>query len=137
MGRYNKFEQQAKPKQERNPIWRGIGCILMILVPAFTYLLTVVLIDPVLKTGLVPPEIMKHIRFPDWVYKTVILKDMATFLSGIDNLWLGVILFILILILLTGISSLIFVWVSQAAGPPRYGPTDAPPSKQKTKRYTR
>jgi hypothetical protein len=137
MGRYNKFEQQGKPKKEQNPIWRGIGCILIVITPMITYGLTLILIPVLLKTGMVPQEILKNLHFPAWVSKVIILKDIAAFLSGIDNLWLGMLVFLIILILLTGIVSMIYTAILQTIGPPRYGPTDAPPSKFKARKYTR
>jgi hypothetical protein len=137
MGRYDKFAHQSKPKPQRNPIWRGIGCILMIIIPLMTYAMTVLLIPTLIGTGLVPPVLQAHIRFPDWAYKLVFLKDIVAFLGGINNLGLGILVFIVILLLLTGISSLIYVTVLQSIGPARYGPTDAPPTGYKPKAYKR
>jgi len=137
MGKYDKFSQRSKPRPERNPIWRGIGCILVVIVPLMTYALTVLLIPPIIGTGVVPYQLLEHIRFPTWVYQMAFLKDTAAFLGGINNLWLGMLLFLIILILLTGISSLIYVSILQVMGPSRYGPTDAPPSRYKAKTYKR
>jgi hypothetical protein len=137
MGRYDKFAHKSKPRPERNPIWRGIGCILMVIVPLITYALTVIL-DPVLiKTGLVPPQMRTPIHFPNWVARTVILKDIASFLGGIKDLWLGILVFIVLLIVITGVVSIIYVSILQVIGPARYGETDAPPTKYKAKVYKR
>ena len=120
-----------------NPIWRGVGCILAVVAPLVSFGLTILAIPPLLSTGLVPLELLNPIRFPDWVFNVPVLTDIAAFLGGINYLGLGIITFIVILILLTGIFSLIYVSIIQVIGPPRYSEIDAPPTRHKTKRYTR
>ena len=137
MSRYDKFTQKSKPKPERNPIWRGIGCILMVIVPLITCALTTLAMPTLVATGLVPLQLLGHITFPDWVHRSVFLGDIASFIGGINNLWLGVLVFFIILLLLTGIFSLIYVMILQVIGPSQYGETDAAPSRYKAKKYTR
>lgn len=137
MGYHTNYQRVSQKKPVINPIWRGIGCILIVVVPLITYALTVIFIPTVLATGMIPPELTRHVDFPLWVYRTPFLDVIATFIRGINNLWLGVIMFIVILLLLTGISSLIYVSVLQVIGPPRYTEMDAPPPKYKAKPYKR
>jgi hypothetical protein len=137
MGRYNKFKYERKEKPETNPLLRGVGCIIMVVLPLITFALTVFFILPVAATGLVPWQLLGHVNFPAWVFHTPVLRDIAIFLRGIDNLWLGVTFFIIILILLSGISSLIYVAVLQIIGPPRYSEKDAAPTGYKPKVYKR
>jgi hypothetical protein len=120
-----------------NPLWRGIGCILIVLVPLITLGLTAIVTPVLSATGYVPHELMGHVIFPDWVFKVPILNAITAFIASINNLWLDLIIFIVILVILTGISSLIYVSVLQVIGPPRYGEKDAPPSKYKAKEYKR
>ena len=84
-----------------------------------------------------PCELLGYIHFPDWVYKVPVLSGIASLIGGINNLGLGIVVFFVILVLLTGIFSLIYVTVLQIIGPPRYAEMDAPPSKHKAKRYKR
>jgi ABC-type Na+ efflux pump permease subunit len=137
MTAYNKFETGKSAKKAMNPIWRGIGCILIVLVPLISLGLTAILTPLLTTTGYVPRELMGHVIFPDWVSKVPILSAIAAFIASINNLWLSLIIFIVILVILTGISSLIYVSVLQVIGPPRYSETDAPPSKYKAKEYKR
>lgn len=137
MTAYNKFQTGKSAKKAMNPIWRGIGCILIVLVPLITLGLTAIATPFVSTTGYVPHELMGHVIFPDWVSKVPILSAIAAFIASINNLWLSLIIFIVILVILTGISSLIYVSVLQVIGPPRYGEMDAPPSKYKAKEYKR
>ena len=109
----------------------------MIVVPLITFGLTVIAIPPVAATGLVPFQLLGHINFPAWVFRTTGLSDIAIFLRGIDNLWLGILLFFVILLLISGVSSVIYTAVLQVIGPPRYSEKDAPPSTHKAKPYRR
>jgi len=137
MGRNNKFQNEGKGKPEANPLWRGVGCISMVVLPLITFELTLLSIPPLVVTGLVPFQLLGQVNFPAWVFRTPGLSDVAIFIRGINNLWLGVILFFIILLLLTGISSLIYVSVLQVIGPPRYSEIDAPPTAYKAKVYKR
>ena len=137
MGKYNKFQYDQKEKPQANPLWRGYGCIVMVALPLITFGLTVLSMAPLVATGLIPTQLLGYVNFPAWVFRTPGLSDVAIFIRGINNLWLGVILFFIILLLLTGISSLIYVSVLQVIGPPRYSEIDAPPTSYKAKVYKR
>jgi hypothetical protein len=136
MGLYTKYKP-LKVKPGTNPIWRGVGCILLAIAPVVGYGLTI-LVAPLLEaTGYVPLELLGYIHFPDWIFKVPVLNGIAGFIGGINNLGLGIVVFIVIMVLLTGIFSLIFVALLQVISPPRYGEMDAPPSTYKAKRYKR
>ena len=137
MGKYNKFQYERKDKPQANPLWRGFGCIVMVALPLITFGLTVLSMPPLVASGLVPLQLLRIVNFPAWVFKAPGLSDVAIFIRSIDNLWLGVIVFLIILLLLIGISSLIYVSVLQVIGPPRYSEKDAPPSTYKAKPYKR
>jgi hypothetical protein len=137
MGRYQHYQRKSVAKPGVHPIWRGIGCILIVVAPLISYALTAILIPILEKTGLVPGEIMGQIKFPDWVYRSPILNSFGSLISSIKHPWFDLTVFFVILILLVGIVSLIFVVVLQMTGLPRYGKMDAPPSRQKAKPYKR
>jgi hypothetical protein len=137
MGKYNKFQYERKDKPQGNPIWRGVGCIIMVALPLITYGLTALATPPLAATGLVPMSLLGRINFSAWVFQTRGLSEAASFIRGIDNLWLGVLVYFIILILLTGIASLVYVSVLQVIGPPRYSEKDAPPTGEKAKAYKR
>ncbi len=137
MGMNVKFHDITKKKSEMNPIWRGIGFILLIVVPLMAFALTTMAVPPLVATGYVPIQLVGHINFPVWVSRVPVLRDIAHFIWGFNNLGLGILVFIIILILLTGVFSLIYVAILQVIGPPRYTETDAVPSKHKVKVYKR
>ena len=137
MSSYNKYQHKSKERQGLNPIWRGIGCILLVVVPLLSFGLTVILIPFLVATGYVPLELLGRVNFPNWVYRAPVLSIIASLIHGINNLWLGVVVFFVVLLLLTGIFSLIYVTIMQFLGPPRYSEKDAPPSRYKAKEYKR
>jgi hypothetical protein len=137
MGRYSKTQYERKEKPQGNPLWRGVGCIIMVALPLITFGLTVLSMAPLLASGLMPMQLLGNVNFPAWVFKVNGLSNVAIFIRGIDNLWLGIIVFFIILILLTGVASLVYVSVMQFIGPPRYSEKDAPPSTHKAKPYRR
>jgi hypothetical protein len=137
MGKYDGFQRKPKERKGLNPIWRGVGCILLVVVPLITYGLTILLAPFLATTGYVPYELLGHVNFPAWVHRAPFLSGIASFIASINNLWLEVVVFIVLLLLLTGFSSLIYVAIFQFIGPPRYSENDAPPPSYKAKPYKR
>jgi hypothetical protein len=137
MGRYSHFHNPPKKKPEVDPLWRGVGCIIMVALPLITVGLTILSIPKLVATGLVPYQLMGRVIFPIWVFRTPVLSSVAIFIQSINNLWLGLIVFVVILVLISGISSVIYVSVLQVIGPPRYTEQDAPPTGYKPKVYKR
>jgi hypothetical protein len=136
MGLYTKYKP-LKVKPGMNPIWRGVGCILLVIAPVVSYALTILVVPLLIATGYVPLELLGNVHFPDWIFKVPVLNGIASLIGGINNLGLDIVVFVVIMLLLTGIFSLIFVAVLQVTSPPRYGEMDAPPSTHKAKPYKR
>lgn len=134
---FSKYQRKEVEKPGPNPVWRGIGCILMVVVPVAAYLLTMYIVPWLLSTGLVPEELLQSIKFPAWMYTTPTLGSIVIYLSNIENPWVKLIVFFILFILLTSIFSLLYSAVAQVVGPPRYLEVDAPPSKHKAKVYKR
>jgi len=137
MGKYSKFQKKTPKKAGMNPIWRGIGCILIVIVPLMAYGLTVLFAPKIIATGKVPHDLLGYVHFPVWVFRVRILADVAYFIAHINNLWMNIIMFFVMLLILTAVASLLYSFVYAMVGPARYTGTDAPPSKYKAKKYTR
>ena len=137
MGKYSMFDPPSTKKKEIAPIWRGIGCILIIFMPALAYGLMVLIVPLVVKSGYAPLELLARVHFPDIVYGLPILSPVASFLGGIDYLWIKLIAFFVILIFLAGLFTLVYISLYQLIGPERYSKIDAPPSSHKPKVYKR
>jgi ABC-type xylose transport system permease subunit len=62
---------------------------------------------------------------------------ILAFLQKQNNLIANVIFAIGITVVIGGVMSVLYGYIYTIFGPPRYGPTDAPPPKVKAKRYKR
>ena len=137
MGKYKKYERVSTRRLgQMHPIWRGIGCILIILVPLWSCALATILVPVIGASGRLPYQLFTHVHFPDWVFRWSPLKEVGGFLSRIDNFWALLLLFLLIMPLLTGLFTVLYVFVYQRLVP-RYTPFDMPPLKYKAKKYKR
>ena len=124
--------------REPHPIWRGIGCLMMILLPVIAYAGAVLLVQYGVNHGWpFPPEIVGYIQFPDWVWNAPVLPLLAKPIANFRNLWAVLIIFLILLVLLSGIFSTLYSVLYRFMGPPRYTSQDAPPSKYKPKAYKR
>ena len=137
MGRYSKFHRKSPVKKGLHPIWRGIGCILIIVVPLLAYGLMLVFVPPIIATGKIPYQLLGNVHFPEWAYHYRMLSGIAIFISSINNLLMDIVTFFVMLLLLTGVASLLYSIFYSVVGPVRYSQVDAPPSKYRAKKYTR
>jgi hypothetical protein len=116
MGKFSQYETTVrKPKApwKIHPIWQGIGCLMMLIIPGMSYAASVLLVEANLKNNWIP--------FPRELYG----PPGYPFLYG--QLGVTVILSILGFLIFVIVYSLIYRMI----GPPQLGPTDAPPIKRK------
>jgi hypothetical protein len=137
MGKYSKYQRKTITRREMNPIWRGVGCILIFIIPAISYGIGYAFLQEAKRRNLVPPGLLGHIHFPDWVWGVPALNTIARFFGGLNDVWAMLIFFFAILFILIGLVSLIYSMIYQLVGPARYTDVDAPPVKRKTKEYKR
>ena len=139
MGKYQTYQKRNElPRNEVHPVWRGIGCLIIIITPIISWAAAQVLLQ-IGKTQKWPflYELSDFVRFPDYVYKIPGILVVANFLSGIAYLKALLLFFFLVLILLSGVFSVLNAMLYRLVGPPRYTALDAPAPRVKTKRYTR
>jgi len=133
-----KFSKYQTPKKEAerdlHPVWRGIGCLLWIIVPVMAYASAVLIVNALAAAGMIPAGLLGSIPFPDWVFKTPFLALLARFIDSLDNILAILVFFVAMLVVLTGIFWTLYAWVYQMAGPPRYSALDAPPAGKATKK---
>jgi hypothetical protein len=117
MGKYNQFNRSVSLKERESrkqphPVWRGIGFILMILIPFLAYFSGLVLIEQNNLHGwfAIPAEYFTK--------------------SGDPYLYIKIGLTVVISLVLYGVISLLGVMLLSVLGPSRYGPLDAPPIKR-------
>jgi hypothetical protein len=141
MGRYDYSERRriAAKKRGPHPIWQGIGCLIIIILPIISYALA----DATIQAGVnarwtfLPYELLGAPRFPDFVWKYWQLAALAGPISKINNLYANLVLTGIYAIIFGGLASLGYSIVYRYIGPPRYGPQDVPPPKIRTKPYKR
>ena len=85
MAKYNKFQQKPEKKAGMNPVWRGIGCLLIVIIPLLGYGLMKLLLPPIIASPYAPTDIMGFVQFDEWVYKAPALGPISLFIHGIPD----------------------------------------------------
>lgn len=140
MGKYTTYKKT--PPKPRNlgvhPVMRGIGCIMMIVVPLLAYGTALLLVDYGIRQGWpIPPNWLQPIRIHPLLLRLDRFDPIWNFLLVQDNLIAVLVFTIVITIVVGGIMSVIYGYLYSLFGPPPYGPQDAPPIRVKVKRYKR
>lgn len=115
MGKYSSQVGLTAPRNVKraiHPIWRGIGLIMMILVPILSYVAVLVILQENAKKNWfpIPTDLIVH-----WSDPFILVKLFATFVI--------VIVFYALFLLITFVLNSLF-------GSPRYSPVDEPPSRR-------
>jgi len=121
MGRRSTFYQKETPKRrEVHPVWRGIGCIMMILIPGIGWASARLL----LREG------------PKFGFNDFILTGWIS-TSGYPLLYVEIGMTIFLSLVLYLLFMFVSFIINQAMGPPRYGSLDAPQESYRGKPYKR
>jgi hypothetical protein len=119
MGRYTVVKKPEEKPPEIHPIWRGIGFLMMILLPLVSFAGALILLQENKARGWVdiPPKALIPGPYPEAL----------------------VILFITVIlcVALFAVFQLITFVVFKLFGPPRYGFTDVPPITRRVKKNWR
>ncbi|HEX9090072.1 MAG TPA: hypothetical protein VF831_01210 [Anaerolineales bacterium] len=113
-----------------NPIWRGIGCILIILIPIMAWFAAQLFTQTNTRVP-IPTDLTKvvTIRLVHNVQIDRVIADINRYTAA-HNLTTGQFFFTFILMFAGfGILSVLYAIMYRIAGPPRYGPFDVPPNK--------
>ena len=140
MGKYTSVRKVAPPPRNRevHPLMRGIGCIMMVIVPILAYGSAVLLVNYGDSRGWpIPPTWLGAPTFPPLLMRLQGLNTVLTFLQLQNNLIANLVFAVAITVLIGGVMSIIYGYIYKLFGPPQYGPTDAPPERIKVKKYTR
>jgi len=117
-----RFRQpEPKHKEPVHPIWRGIGCLLIIIIPIISFAASTILYKQGLPQRYIPlsPDLAWQVNVPGFGFIPLLYILVIT----------GVIT-VLGFIVMTVVYSLVF----RVGGSSRYGPLDAPPIKRKVKK---
>jgi len=126
MGKYTTFGRQPAPKKrpwDVHPVWRGIGCLLLIIVPILGFAMAHFLIEINNAQGwlAVPREMSGPFTIPRVGY------TISHFYAD---------LLITAILLLLGFAAVMIIYslMYRVMGPSRYSPMDAPPIRGSRKR---
>ena len=140
MGRYTSYQKRDVPIQrgQVHPVMRGIGCILLAIVPIVSYGTAVLLVNyGVTKAWPIPPDWLGTPIIPPLLLKLAGLRTTLDFIAAQTNLIANIVFAIAIAVVIFGVMAMIYGFIFRIMGPPQYGPTDAPPIRVKVKRYKR
>lgn len=137
MGNYQK-QSPAPRSKEPHEIWRGIGCLMILILPAISFSAA----SETIKYGLankwpIPYQFLHTLRLHDIFYSTSGLRTIFNPISRIPNFFGILLIGLLYMLILSGTISIVYAVVYRIVGPGRYGPTDAPPSKHKATKKSR
>ncbi len=128
MTRYDKHFQERSLRERPwkiHPIWRGIGCLLVIISPIVAFSASHILIQMNKSAGwiYIPKELSRTIRIPIPGMNIVV-----------PYLYAKLMLTIVLLFLAAGLLTILYGLIYQIFGPSRYGPLDARPIRSRSKR---
>jgi hypothetical protein len=128
----------APQRGEVHPIMRGISCIMIVLVPILSYIASSLLIGRGFGKQVIPPKWYGTIEFPPILTGlTGPLGGVFRYLSSINHLPANLVLTVVMVVVVGGLISVVYGYIYEVFGPPKYGPTDEPPIRKKVKRYKR
>ena len=117
---------------------RGIGCIMMVIVPILAYGLAILLVQYGAASGWpIPREWLGRPNIPRFLLGIENLTPLWNFLTAQNNLIANLVFALVLIVLIGGLMSIIYGYVYTLFGPPKYGPMDEPPVRVKVKRYKR
>ena len=139
MGRYrDSFKKTEKKVEGPHPIWRGIGCLIIIIVPILSFAAANVTMPYFLNRGLVPAQLLFTPQIPDWLWYVPVLAQIVQFLFGRFAIFAILLLTFMFILIFGGIFSVIYAFMYRVVSPKRYGRMDAPPPPRvKVKKYRR
>jgi hypothetical protein len=140
MGKYTSQVKQKETPRVRgvHPIMKGLGCVIMIIVPILSYGVAILIVDiGVQRAWPIPAEWLGTPQFHPWLWKLSGLAYILGWLQTQTNLYANFVFAIGVGTVIGGIMAIFFGYLYRMAGPSEYGPLDVPPARVKVKRYKR
>lgn len=132
------IKQSKKKTRETHFAWRGIGCLMMLVIPAMSIAAGYETIRYGLENNwAIPYQLLGLPRFPDFFYSSSGLMTLISPIAGIPHFYAYAAMSIVYMVLLGGIISMVYAIVYRIVTPSRFGPLDVPPPNIKVKRYKR
>lgn len=138
MSRYSSTSR-GNPKGIENPhpIWRGIGFLIILIVPVLSYAASQVSMPYLIRQRWVPKELLGTPKLPEWLDFAPVLVDILEVIFVRKGMYATILVTFLYIVIIGGIISILYAILYRLFGPKKYGPLDAPPPKVKIKKYKR
>jgi hypothetical protein len=127
-------QQYKQGKQERpwkvHPVWRGIGCVLLLIIPIMSWYGAALLLNSNERVVL-PPELTRVVVIPAIHIGEIdqIIFQVNHYLNNVHFVFGQIFFTVIFAVIGFGILAFVYAVLYRLAGPPRYGPFDVPPSK--------
>ncbi len=133
-GKYGRLEGRMTPKPRPwkvHPIWQGIGCIMMIIIPIISYAGAQLLVEGTKDVASIPHpwELMKPVTLPVNTFSAGQLADIA-----VDHLYANLLVAVALVVIGYALLMILYTIIYSVIGPSRFGPLDARPIHSKNKR---
>jgi hypothetical protein len=141
MTKYSTAQQRRRvtdTEKPLHPVWRGIGCLLILIIPTLSYILATALVQlAVDQNWPMPYQLMGYPVMPVLLWKDVGIVPVLVFIQNQNNLYAILAFTLFFIIFFSTLVSFGYAFIYRFTGPSRYGPLDAPPPKGRVKRYNR
>ena len=141
MGKYDSFNRRRRTAHVAtgpHPIWRGIGCLMMVIVPVMSFGFAVITLEAAIRLEWpVPRQFLGYMQIPDFLYNSDVLVPILNAIASVDNLYAYLVFTFFYIVVLGAVLSFVYALAYRVVGPPVYGPLDMPPARGPVKRYRR
>jgi hypothetical protein len=140
MTKYQNYAKKASPlrSKEPHPVWRGIGCFIMLLVPALSLGISYILIELALEQGIqLPPELLGRPLMPPILFRVPGLVGILNWIQSLNNLYAILVGTLTVTVVLGGLLGFAYAFVYRLIGPSPYTDMDARPQNIKVRKYKR
>lgn len=125
MGKYDSYNPQSYKAASRegvHPVWRGIGCVLMILIPIMAFAGAVLLVQANLE--------QKWLPTPYELAQPVLLP----YFGRVNYLYAYLLVAVILSLIGFALLSVVYALVYNLIGPSQYGPVDSLPVRHQKRR---
>ncbi len=127
-------QQYQRGRQERpwkvNPVWRGIGCILLLLIPIMAWYGTALFLQTNRQIVL-PRELTSVVVIPFTHINEIdkLILQANHYFQSTKFVFAQLFFTVILSIIGFGVMAFLYSLLYRIAGPSRYGPFDVPPNK--------
>lgn len=140
MTKYTAASQRRarSPAAQTHAVWRGIGCLLGLLIPLISWSLAVATVRAAVDGNWpLPYQLLGNPVMPPVLWKVAGLVPVLAFVEGQRNLYAVLAITLAYVIVAGAAMSFVYAAAYRFVGPERYGPYDAPPPNFRVRRYKR